>query len=89
MTLSPGDAEGGAENRHRSSDQWLYVLSGTGIALVNRKRIPLRPGTLLLIERHNRHEIKCTGRMVLRTLNFYVPPGYSKRGNELPAAKPY
>ena len=44
---------------------------------------------LLLIERKDRHEIKCTGRELLRTLNFYVPPGYSKDGDELPAAKPY
>src|ERR1700736_77551 len=76
MTIRPGDAEGGPANRHRAADQWLYVLSGTGTARVNRKRVALKAGTLLLIERKDRHEIKCTGRGLLRTLNLYVPPGY-------------
>jgi hypothetical protein len=63
------------------------VLSGTGTALVNRRRVALKSGTLLLVEHKDRHEIKCTGRASLRTLNFYVPPGYSKDGEELAAAK--
>jgi mannose-6-phosphate isomerase-like protein (cupin superfamily) len=88
MTIAPGDSEGGPTNRHRAADQWLYVVSGAGTALVNRKRVALRAGTLLLVQRKERHEIKNTGRALLRTLNFYVPPGYSKNGEELPAAKP-
>jgi mannose-6-phosphate isomerase-like protein (cupin superfamily) len=88
MSIAPGDAEGGATNRHRAADQWLFVLSGTGIARVNGRRTALKAGTLLLIEHKDRHEVKCTGRALLRTLNFYVPPGYSKDGEELPPAKP-
>src|SRR5437762_795821 len=38
MVIGPGDAEGDRCNRHRGSDQWLYVVSGTGIATVNAKR---------------------------------------------------
>jgi mannose-6-phosphate isomerase-like protein (cupin superfamily) len=88
MSIAPGDAEGSPTNRHRAVDQWLYVLSGTGTALVNGKRSALNAGTLLFIERKDRHEIRCTGRKLLKTLNFYVPPGYTKRGHELPRAKP-
>jgi mannose-6-phosphate isomerase-like protein (cupin superfamily) len=88
MAIAPGSAEGGRANRHRGVDQWLYVLSGIGVALVNRKRVPLRAGTLLLIERKDRHEVRCTGDTFLRTLNFYVPPGYAGDGGELPPAKP-
>ena len=44
MVLVPGDAEGGLHNRHRGSDQWLFVLSGTGRATVNGRRHSLRPG---------------------------------------------
>ena len=33
MVLPPGDKEGGPRNHHRGSDQWLYVVSGTGMAL--------------------------------------------------------
>jgi mannose-6-phosphate isomerase-like protein (cupin superfamily) len=88
MVIEPGKAEGGPENHHGGADQWLFVVSGSGVARVNGKRTSLRPGTLMLIERRDRHEIRNTGRAPLRTLNFYVPPAYTKSGEELPAAKP-
>lgn len=87
MVIPPGDAEGDPQNRHRGADQWLYVISGTGSALVNGKRYVLKEGTLMLIERGDRHQIKNTSRALLRTLNFYVPPAYDKDGDELPPAK--
>jgi len=87
MTLAPGDSEGGPENRHRGADQWLFVQAGTGVAIVNRRRVALRAGSLVLIERGDRHEIRNTGRTPLRTLNVYVPPAYTKRGNELPRGR--
>src|SRR5204863_9983766 len=74
MVIPPGDAEGDPENRHRGADQWLFILSGTGVATVNKRRYPLRAGSLMLIERGDRHEVRNTGRGLLRTLNFYVPP---------------
>lgn len=88
MVIAPGDGEGGPSNRHRGADQWLLVVSGTGSARVNGKRLPLRAGTLLLIEHRDRHEIRNTGRTLLRTLNVYIPPAYTKSGDELPPAKP-
>lgn len=81
MTLAPGASEGGPENRHRGSDQWLFIVSGTGTTVVNGKRYPLRAAALVLIERGDTHEIRNTGRTPLRTLNFYVPPAYSAGGN--------
>jgi mannose-6-phosphate isomerase-like protein (cupin superfamily) len=87
MVLPPGDAEGGPENRHRGADQWLYVLSGTGIATVNGKRHELGQGVLMLIERGDKHEISKTGDELLRTLNFYVPPAYTRDGEELPRGR--
>ena len=87
MVLAPGDAEGSADNRHRGADQWLFVLSGTGQALIGRKRLRLRKGSLVLIEKKEKHEIKNTGRALLRTLNFYVPPAYRRDGNPLPRGR--
>jgi len=87
MTIEPGDCEGGPDNRHRGADQWLFVESGTGVAIVNRKRMALRAGSLLLIERGDRHEIRNTGRTPLKTLNVYVPPAYTKDGDELPRGR--
>jgi mannose-6-phosphate isomerase-like protein (cupin superfamily) len=87
MTLGPGDTEGGPDNRHRGADQWLFVVSGTGTAIVNGTRVNLRAGTLVIIERGDRHEIRNTGRTPLKTLNVYVPPAYTKDGDELPSGR--
>ena len=88
MVIPPGKSEGNAHNRHGGADQWLFVLRGVGVALINGKRYPLREGSLFLIERGDRHEIRNTGRALLTTLNFYVPPAYKASGDELPAGKP-
>ena len=88
MTLQPGKSEGGLKNKHRGADQWLFVISGRGTAIVNGKSHKLSKWTLLLIERGNTHEIRNNGTTPLRTLNIYLPPAYNQAGDELPAAKP-
>ena len=88
MVIEPGKAEGGPHNRHRGADQWLFVVAGTGVAKIKGQRYPLKYGTLLLIEHGDEHEIRNTGRSVLKTLNVYNPPAYTKSGDELPPAKP-
>jgi len=87
MTLSAGEREGGPDNRHRGADQWLFVASGTGLAIVNGTRVKLRAGSLVLIERGDRHEIRNGGRTPLKTLNIYLPPAYTNAGNELPRGR--
>jgi len=87
MVLPPGDAEGDRDNRHRGADQWLYVVAGMGAATVNGERHRLRAGMLMLIERGDEHEIENTGRGMLRTLNVYVPPAYTRSGDELPRGR--
>lgn len=74
MVLRRGDAEGDSRNRHKGADQWLYVVAGAGVAMVNGVRHDLKKGSLLLIERGDEHEIRQTGKAPLRTLNIYVPP---------------
>ena len=88
MVIAPGDAEGGPGNRHRGTDQWLFVVSGRGVAKIGNRRLPLRAGTLLLIEHGEQHEIRNNGRALLKTLNLYVPPAYTMAGDELPRARP-
>lgn len=87
MTLAPGESEGGPDNRHRGADQWLYVVSGSGKAIVNGRTVSLREGTILLIERGDVHEIRNTGKEPLCTLNLYVPPAYTDAGNERAAGR--
>lgn len=89
MVIAPGDSEGGPDNRHRGADQWLYVVSGTGVAVVDGRRVALKAGRLLVIERGERHEIRNMGRTPLRTLNFYYPPAFDADGDPVgPGRKP-
>jgi len=88
MILAPHGKEGGRDNAHRGADQWLYVMQGTGLARVNRRRIPLSAGTLLLIQQGDRHEIRNTGRKSLKTINFYTPPAYRPDGTPRAQGRP-
>ncbi len=88
LVLAPGGKEGGPANRHRGSDQWLYVVAGTGQATVNGGRVRLSPGTLLLIERGDTHELRNTGRGQLKTVNFYEPPAYRANGTPMTRGRP-
>ncbi|MGH8146579.1 MAG: cupin domain-containing protein [Rhodanobacteraceae bacterium] len=85
MTLAPGASTGGPDNRHAGADQWLYVVSGTGMAIVEGVQQPLQAGSLLVIEHGEAHEIGCSGDQPLRTVNFYSPPAYHDDGEPLPA----
>jgi mannose-6-phosphate isomerase-like protein (cupin superfamily) len=92
MTIAPGGHEGGPDNRHRGADQWLFVVAGTGLADVEsrdevRKQVALTPGTLLVIERGERHEIRNDGDELLKTLNFYYPPAFNEEGDTIGPGK--
>jgi mannose-6-phosphate isomerase-like protein (cupin superfamily) len=76
MTLSPGQSTGGPDNRHPDSDQWLYVVSGSGRATVDGEDVRFEAGELLVIEAGETHEIENDGDEPLETLNLYVPPIY-------------
>ena len=87
MVIEPGKAEGGPGNRHRGADQWLFVIGGRGVAKIKGQRYALNAGTLVLIEHGDQHEIRNTGPALLKTLNLYSPPAYTRAGKELPRGK--
>jgi mannose-6-phosphate isomerase-like protein (cupin superfamily) len=87
MTLTPASSTGGPDNRHPGADQWLFVVSGSGLAIVDGMEQPLKAGSLLVIEHGETHEIRCTGDDPLRTINFYSPPAYDEEGKPLPAGE--
>lgn len=87
MVLAPGSSTGGPRNRHAGADQWLYVVSGTGLAVIDGESHPLGQGSLLVIERGEAHEIRATGEQPLSTINFYSPPAYADDGEPLPAGE--
>jgi mannose-6-phosphate isomerase-like protein (cupin superfamily) len=76
MTLEPGTATGGPDNSHADSDQWCYVVSGSGRATVEGEDVRLDEGDLVVIEAGETHEIENDGDEPLETLNLYVPPDY-------------
>lgn len=86
MTLRPGAAsDDEPSNEHPRSEQWLFVISGNGEAVIGKRRgalrrVPLAPNSLLLIEKGELHQIKNTGRRSLVTINFYIPPAYNADG---------
>jgi mannose-6-phosphate isomerase-like protein (cupin superfamily) len=87
MVLPTGGNEGGPENFHRGADQWLLVIEGTGTAVINGRKTSLKPGKLVLIEAGDRHEIRNTGRSLLKTVSVYAPPAYRDEQTELPAGR--
>jgi mannose-6-phosphate isomerase-like protein (cupin superfamily) len=76
MVLAPGQSTGGEDNVHPASDQWLYVISGLGRAVINGRTTDLETGTLLLVEAGETHEIANSGSQPLVTINVYAPPAY-------------
>jgi len=85
MTLQPGCAtDDRPSNEHAQSEQWLFVLSGSGQAVIGRgraaRRVSLAENSLLVIEKGELHQVKNSGRKLLRTLNVYVPPAYASDG---------
>jgi mannose-6-phosphate isomerase-like protein (cupin superfamily) len=84
MVLVPqAKSDENISNEHPKAEQWLFVVSGSGIARVGKSQksvcsVPLRAGSLLLIEKGERHQIENTGTAKLRTINFYCPPAYDK-----------
>jgi len=85
MVLLAGGKEGGPDNYHRGADQRLFVVEGSGAAIINGHKTSLKPGKIVLIEAGDRHEIRNTGRSLLKTLSVYTPPAYRDEETELPA----
>jgi mannose-6-phosphate isomerase-like protein (cupin superfamily) len=86
MVLRPGASSGEFGDEHPRSEQWLFVLSGTGRARVGKSRVALKTNSLLLIEKDEPHQVTNTGRAPLVTLNFYAPPAYTDDGDLLSAS---
>jgi mannose-6-phosphate isomerase-like protein (cupin superfamily) len=88
MTLAPGKSSSDEPvDEHPKAEQWLFVVSGSGVAIGKSSRIAIREGSLLLIQKNEPHQIKNTGRKPLVTINFYSPPAYTDDAEVRPAVK--
>jgi mannose-6-phosphate isomerase-like protein (cupin superfamily) len=84
MTLAPGKASNeDSANEHAWSEQWMYVVAGTGTARVGRRTYRLREGSLVVISKREPHVIRAGKRTRLVTFNVYVPPAYGGDGEPL------
>ena len=88
MTLRQGQASSDdVSNEHPRCEQWVFVVSGLGEAIAGRRRTWIGPGSLVLIEKGEKHQIRHVGRKPLVTINLYAPPAYSSNGAVRPKAK--
>jgi mannose-6-phosphate isomerase-like protein (cupin superfamily) len=62
-------------------------VDGSGVAMINGTNVKLKAGMMVLIEAGDRHEIRNTGRSLLKTVSVYVPPAYRDEERELPAGR--
>jgi len=60
-------------------------LASNGLFIVEGKQVDLRERALVLIQPGERQEIRNSGKKLLKTLNFYVPPENDASGEELPS----
>ena len=87
MVIAPGQAEGGPDNRHRGADQWLYVVSGSGEAIVERRYVRPRAGHADADRAwRSTRDSKHRGRTPCHA-QLFVPPAYANDGSELPAGR--
>ena len=81
MVLKPGQSSSDQpQDEHPKAEQWLYVSSGSGRARTPRRSLKLKAGSLLMIEKNERHQVINTARKPMVTINFYAPPAYDADG---------
>jgi len=72
MTLKPGEDIG--METHDSTDQFIRVEDGKGVAYINGHEYPLRPGDAVIVPQGSEHNIVNTSKV--RDLKIYTV--YSK-----------
>ena len=84
MTLRPGGtSDDEPSNEHIGSEQWLFVISGSGEAKIGKRRGQLRrvkigENSLLMIEKGELHQINNTGNDAAND-QLLCPPAYDCR----------
>jgi len=93
MTLKPGGtSDDEPSNEHARSEQWLFLIAGSGTARIGKRKgqlrsVKLEANSLLLIEKGELHQIVNTGKADMRTINFYAPPAYDEEGEPMGTLK--
>ena len=75
MSIPPGGDIG--EEVHADVDQVLVFVEGTGEAVLDGERSPVRPDRLVLVPAGTRHNFVNTGSTDLRLYTIYAPPEHA------------
>jgi len=86
MVLAKGGCEGGSDNRHKGADQWLVVISGTGTAVINGRKVRSARDRWSSSNAAIRTR-SGTPAEPAETVSVYCPASYTSEGDELPAGK--
>lgn len=71
MSVNPGDDIG--EETH-DVDQVLYFVSGSGEAVLNGERSPIKGNSLVVVPAGTLHNFINTGNQPLKLFTIYAPP---------------
>ncbi len=74
MSIPPGGEIG--EEIHKYTEQTLFFLSGTGVAILNDKKSPIGPGSVVVVVPGTKHNFVNTGKEDLKVYTVYAPPNH-------------
>lgn len=74
MSIRPGGDIG--EESHARVEQILVCASGSGMAMIDGKATPFRPGDIVVLPPGSRHNFINTGDAPLQIYTLYAPPNH-------------
>ena len=72
-TMAPGISTG--VHVHRQADEFFYVVSGKGLALVDGPELTIEADDIVFVPKGHDHRVKSTGPMPLELVFFVDTPG--------------
>jgi mannose-6-phosphate isomerase-like protein (cupin superfamily) len=74
MSIPPGGEVG--DETHTYTEQTLFFLSGTGVAVLDGKTSPIGPGDVVVVTPGTEHNFINTGTSSLKIYTVYAPPNH-------------
>lgn len=74
MSISPSTDVG--EETHMYTEQTLFFLSGTGVAVLDGKESPIGAGDVVVVTPGTKHNFINTGTVPLKIYTVYAPPNH-------------
>jgi mannose-6-phosphate isomerase-like protein (cupin superfamily) len=74
MCIPPGGEIG--EEVHEHVEQTLYFYDGHGEAILDGKVSEIRPGDVVVVTPHTKHNFKNTGDVPMHIATVYAPPNH-------------